>query len=84
LAHTRPPHLKNRIYQKFKYFENQNIIEACASNQVVILTKAGYKIVLTADRTLFTDYGGFEGGGFLTCLPRLLVPDFSFTATFIS
>ncbi|RJS69899.1 hypothetical protein CW693_01120 [Candidatus Bathyarchaeota archaeon] len=36
----------------------------------------GYKIVLTADRTLFTDYGGFEGGGFLTCLPRRFIPDF--------
>jgi len=40
------------------------------------LTKTGYRIVLTADKTLFTDYGGFEGGGFLTCLPKRFIPNF--------
>ncbi|MEM4830990.1 MAG: radical SAM protein [Sulfolobales archaeon] len=36
----------------------------------------GFRVVLTADRTLFTDYGGFPGGGFLVCLPARIVPEF--------
>lgn len=39
-------------------------------------SKNGFLIVLTADRTLFTDYGGFGGGGFLACLPARLIPEF--------
>ncbi|MBS7606206.1 MAG: radical SAM protein [Candidatus Bathyarchaeia archaeon] len=35
-----------------------------------------FPIVLTADRTLFTDYGGFGGGGFLACLPARIIPKF--------
>jgi radical SAM superfamily enzyme YgiQ (UPF0313 family) len=38
--------------------------------------REGYKIVLTADRTLFTDYGGSGVSGFIVCLPKRLVPDF--------
>ncbi|MEM1515802.1 MAG: radical SAM protein [Candidatus Bathyarchaeia archaeon] len=38
--------------------------------------KDGFQIVLTADRTLFTNYSGFDGGGFLTCLPARLIPKF--------
>jgi radical SAM superfamily enzyme YgiQ (UPF0313 family) len=34
----------------------------------------GFPVVLTADRTLFTDYAGFSGSGFLTCLPARLIP----------
>ena len=37
--------------------------------------KKGYKIVLTADRTLFTDYGGSAAGGFIVCLPSRFIPD---------
>jgi len=36
----------------------------------------GYKVVLTADRTLMTSYGGINFGGFLACLPRRFIPDF--------
>ena len=38
--------------------------------------KDGYKIVLTADRTIISNYGGINFGGFFACLPRRLVPDF--------
>ncbi|KUO42757.1 MAG: hypothetical protein APU95_01720 [Hadesarchaea archaeon YNP_N21] len=35
----------------------------------------GYKIVLTADRTLMSEYGGHIFLGFSACVPRGLVPD---------
>ncbi|MEM2168955.1 MAG: hypothetical protein QW186_04025 [Candidatus Bathyarchaeia archaeon] len=38
--------------------------------------EGSFPIVLTADRTLFTDYGGFGGGGFLACLPARIIPKF--------
>jgi radical SAM superfamily enzyme YgiQ (UPF0313 family) len=40
--------------------------------------KGGYKIVLTADRTLFTNYGESAAGGFIVCLPKRIIPDFFF------
>lgn len=36
----------------------------------------GYDVVLTADRTLMTCYGGISFIGFLACLPKRLVNDF--------
>jgi hypothetical protein len=38
--------------------------------------REGYKVVLTADRTLFTDYGECEVCGFIVCLPKRFIPDF--------
>ncbi len=35
----------------------------------------GYKIVLTADRTLMSEYGGGLFLGFSACIPKGLVPD---------
>jgi len=37
--------------------------------------RSGYKIVLTADRTLMSEYGGNIFLGFSTCVPRGLIPD---------
>ena len=37
--------------------------------------KGGYKIVLTADRTLMSDYGGSIFLGFSACVPKGLIPD---------
>ena len=36
----------------------------------------GFKVVLTSDRATMTDYGGFEGLGFILCLPSRLLPRF--------
>ena len=36
----------------------------------------GYKIVLTADRTLMSEYGGGIFMGFSACVPKGLVPDY--------
>ncbi len=38
--------------------------------------KKGYKIVLTADRTLMSEYGGGIFMGFSACVPKGLVPDY--------
>ncbi|MEM2320602.1 MAG: hypothetical protein QXS79_01770 [Candidatus Bathyarchaeia archaeon] len=38
--------------------------------------KNGFPVVLTADRTLFSDCSGFGGGDFLACLPSRLIPKF--------
>ena len=40
-----------------------------------MLEKEGYKIVLTADRTLMSEYGGNIFLGFSACVPRGLIPD---------
>ncbi|MEM2093798.1 MAG: radical SAM protein [Candidatus Bathyarchaeia archaeon] len=37
--------------------------------------KAGYKFVLTADRTLMSEYGGSIFLGFSACVPKGLIPD---------
>jgi len=37
--------------------------------------KGGYKIVLTADRTLMSEYGGNIFLGFSACVPKGLIPD---------
>lgn len=39
------------------------------------MTNTGYKIVLTADRTLMSEYGGGLFLGFSACVPKGLVPD---------
>ncbi|OYT51885.1 radical SAM protein, partial [Candidatus Bathyarchaeota archaeon ex4484_135] len=36
----------------------------------------GYKIVLTSDRTLMSEYGGGIFMGFSACVPKGLVPDY--------
>ena len=38
--------------------------------------RRGYKIVLTADRTLMSEYGGGIFMGFSACVPKGLVPDY--------
>jgi hypothetical protein len=45
---------------------------------IILLTKKasdGYKIVLTADRTLMSEYRGGIFLGFSTCAPKGVVPD---------
>ena len=42
----------------------------------------GYEIVLTADRTLFSDYGGGIFLGFVSCFPKSLIPEWIFFNVF--
>jgi len=42
----------------------------------------GYKVVLTADRTLMSEYGGHIFLGFSACVPRGLIPDWLYFSIF--
>ncbi|MDD2777790.1 MAG: radical SAM protein [Methanocellales archaeon] len=42
----------------------------------------GYEIVLTSDRTLFSDYGGGIFLGFVSCFPKSLIPEWIFFNVF--
>ena len=42
----------------------------------------GYKVVLTADRTLMSEYGGHIFLGFSACVPRGLIPDWLYFSLF--
>lgn len=42
----------------------------------------GYKVVLTADRTLMSEYGGHIFLGFSACIPRGLIPDWLYFSLF--
>lgn len=42
----------------------------------------GYKVVLTADRTLMSEYGGYLFLGFSACVPKGLIPDWLYFSMF--
>ena len=44
--------------------------------------KKGYKIVLTADRTMMSEYNGGIFMGFSACIPRGIIPDFLYFSLF--
>lgn len=50
-------------------FSDKNMLHGDA------MTKTGYKIVLTADRTLMSEYHGGLFFGFSACVPKGLIPD---------
>jgi radical SAM superfamily enzyme YgiQ (UPF0313 family) len=43
---------------------------------------SGYKVVLTADRTLMSEYGGHIFLGFSACIPKGLIPDWLYFSLF--
>ncbi len=46
------------------------------------MMKTGFKIVLTADRTLMSEYQGGIFMGFSACVPRGIIPDFLYFSLF--
>jgi radical SAM superfamily enzyme YgiQ (UPF0313 family) len=52
-----------------------SINKAHQLGSVVRMGGEGYKIVLTADRTLMSEYNGHAFLGFSACVPRGLIPD---------
>ncbi len=54
----------------------KSIMLTLKENEIVVKRKAdGYKVVLTAERTLMSEYAGDIFLGFSACVPRGLIPD---------
>jgi len=72
---------------KFKYFKFQHILyienfKFQEQKGIFMDSLKGYKIVLTADRTLMSKYQGGIFLGFSACVPKGLIPDFVYFSLF--